>query len=80
MSAKTNLHQAMLNEWASRIANQKTSGLGVSKWCTMNGSTKDKYFYWKRKIKNELVTLDLPEIVPLALPASPTPKSHLLHL
>ena len=71
MSAKTILHQAMLNEWASRIADQKSSGLSVSEWCVKNGLTKDKYFYWKCKLKDELITQALPEIVPLALPASP---------
>jgi hypothetical protein len=56
MSAKTIVHQAMLNEWATRIADQKASGLNVSELCIRNGLIKDKYFYWKRKIKNELIT------------------------
>ncbi len=75
MSAKTILHQAMLNEWVVRIAEQKASGLNVSDWCIQNGLTKDKYFYWKRKIKDELITQTLPEIVPLSLPASPDSQS-----
>lgn len=75
MSAKTILHQAMLNEWATRIADQKASGLNVSEWCIRNGLTKDKYFYWKRKIKDELISQVLPEIVPLALPVQPSPES-----
>ena len=70
MSAKTILHQAMLNEWASRISDQKSRGLSVSEWCVKNGLTKDKYFYWKRKLKDELITQALPDIVPLSLPAS----------
>ena len=36
MSAKTILHQAMLNEWVARIAEQKASGLNVSEWCIQN--------------------------------------------
>ncbi len=62
MSAKTILHQAMLNEWVVRIAEQKASGLNVSYLCIQNGLTKDKYFYWKRKIKDELITQTLPEL------------------
>ena len=70
MSAKTILHQTMLNEWVARIAEQKASGLNVSEWCIHNGFSKDKFFYWKRKIKDELISQALPEIVPLTLPAS----------
>jgi len=70
MSAKTILHQAKLNEWASRISDQMSSGLNVSQWCIRNGLTKDQFFYWKRKLKDELITQALPDIVPLSLPAS----------
>ena len=72
MSAKTILHQAMLNEWVARIAEQKASGLNVSEWCIQNGFSKDKFFYWKRKLKDEVVTQMLPEIVPLTMP-TPVP-------
>ena len=56
MSSKTILHQAKLNEWASRISDQMSSGLNVSQWCIRNGLTKDQFFYWKRKLKDELIT------------------------
>ena len=74
MSTKQILHQAMLNEWASRIADQKASGLTVAEWCRLNEVSRDSYFYWKRKLKDELITQALPEIVPLALPDVSAPK------
>ena len=70
MSTKSLLHQARLNEWATRITEQKSSGLSVVEWCRQNNTSKDKFFYWKRLLKNETVTQMLPEIVPLAMGSS----------
>ncbi len=72
MSTKSLLHQAKLNEWASRFADQKASGLSVTEWCRLNHFNRDQFFYWKRLLKDEAVTQMLPEIVPLAMPASPS--------
>lgn len=74
MSTKQILHQAMLNEWASRFADHKASGLTVNEWCAQNGISRHCYFYWKRKLKDELIAQALPEIVPLALPDVSAPE------
>lgn len=65
------LHQAMLNEWAARFADQKASGLSVAQWCKENNLSQYKFFYWKRQLKDEVALQALPDIVPLAMPASP---------
>ena len=74
MLTKQILHQAMLNEWASRFADQQASGLTVAEWCRQNEISRDSYFYWKRKLKDELITQALPEIVPLNLPDVSAPE------
>ena len=74
MTTKTLLHQATLKEWAARFTDQKASGLNVADWCSRNGVTRDSFFYWKRKLKNELITQVLPDIVPLALPEPDVPE------
>ena len=71
MSTKSLLHQAKLNEWISRFADQKASGLTVTEWCIQNNLSKYKYFYWKRLLKEEAIEQALPDIVPLAMPSSP---------
>ncbi len=71
MSTKSMLHQAMLNEWASRFADHKASGLSVAQWCKENNLSQYKYFYWKRQLKEEVTLQALPEIVPLAMPSAP---------
>ena len=68
MSTKSMLHQAMLTEWAARFSDQKASGLTVSEWCLQNSFSKYQFFYWKRQLKDEVVSQSLPEIVPLSLP------------
>ena len=74
MSTRSMLHQAKLNEWASRFAEQKSSGLSVPAWCEKQGISKYKFFYWKRQLKDELVTQALPDIVPLPLPTAQLPE------
>ncbi len=71
MSTKSLLHQAKLNEWISRFADQKASGLTVAEWCKQNSLSEYKYFYWKRLLKEEAIEQALPDIVPLAMPSAP---------
>ena len=70
MSTKSMLHQAMLNEWATRFSDQKSSGLSVVDWCRQNNISRDQFFYWKRKLKDEMITSNLPDIVPLSMTPS----------
>jgi hypothetical protein len=63
------LHQAKLNEWASRFIEQKASGLSVSEWCRQNNQSRYKFFYWKRLLKEEAALQVLPDIVPLSVPS-----------
>lgn len=73
MSTRSIIHQATLNEWVSRIKEQKSSGLSVSEWCRQNNISRDKYFYWKRQLKEEVVEQSLPDIVPLTAPPVSSP-------
>lgn len=70
MSTRSLLHQARLSECLKRFADHKPSGLTVTDGCLQNNISKYKFFYWKRLLKDEAVTQMLPEIVPLAVPAS----------
>ncbi|MCR5338491.1 MAG: hypothetical protein K6E75_08030 [Lachnospiraceae bacterium] len=72
MSTRSMLHQAKLNEWASRFADQKSSGLSVAAWCEQNNISQHKFFYWKRQLKEEAIEQVLPDIVPIAMPSVQT--------
>lgn len=68
MNAKQKLHQAHLQEWTLRFADQKASGLTVRQWCEQNHLSFHTYNYWKHLLKEEVVDQALPDIVPITLP------------
>ena len=70
MHSHQKLHQALLVEWSSRIADQKASGLSIRQWCDQNNVSFHKYNYWKHQLKETLVDQVIPDIVPLSLPAT----------
>ena len=76
MSTRSIVNRAKLEAWASRFAEHKASGLTVADWCQQNGISRNSYFYWKRKLKDEAVSQALPEIVPLAVPPVPVSVSN----
>ncbi|MCR4687449.1 MAG: hypothetical protein K5659_07755 [Lachnospiraceae bacterium] len=68
MSSKSLIHQARLQEWATRCSDQKSSGLTVPEWCRQNNLSIHKFYYWKHLLKQEAINQVLPEIVPVSLP------------
>lgn len=84
MNSTDKLHQARLNEWATKISEQVASGLTAREWCTRNNITIHKYNYWKHLLKEEAVNqllpdvapLSVPDIVPLAIPDIPSGTNH----
>lgn len=62
-------HQANLKLWASRISDQKASGLLVDDWCMQNGVSRHQLYYWKRQLKEACLDSLLPDIVPITAPA-----------
>ena len=68
MNTRQKLHQIHLNEWTSRFADQKASGLTVRQWCEQNNYSVHSYNYWKHILKEELASQMLPDIVPLTAP------------
>ena len=70
MNAKQKLHQTHLQEWTSRFADQKASGLTVRQWCDQNHFSIHTYNYWKHLLKEEAVDRLLPDIVPVTVPVA----------
>ena len=75
MSTRSILHQAMLHEWTARFADQKESGHSVTDWCQQHNFSRYQFFYWKRQLKDEVVSQSLPDIVPLTMPSTPVGSS-----
>lgn len=73
MKSKELVRQAFPNEWSSRFADQKTSGLTIREWCEQNNLSFHKCNYWKHQLKEEFLSQTVPDIVPLLLPISSNP-------
>ena len=70
MNANKTFHQANLAKWTAIFQEQKDSGLTVKDWCAQNNVSPHAYYYWKRLAKEAYMESVLPEIVPIALPAT----------
>ena len=70
MNTSKVIHQAKLNDWANTIREQQASSLNVTEWGQSNGIAKAQFYYWKRKLKDQFVEAQLPDIVPLNTPVA----------
>ena len=49
-------HEVRIQEWISIIQACNTSGQPKRQWCEENGISSRKFFYWQKKIREELYT------------------------
>ncbi len=71
--AKKLTNQYRLEQWATIIQECVSSGKLVNDWCAENNISRDKYYYWLRKVKfaagevmsKKAQVLEPPKIVPL---------------
>ncbi len=68
MNSTQVIRQAKLNSWADYIRDQQDSSLTVTAWCDQQQISKTQFYYWKRKLKDQFVESQLPDIVPLSVP------------
>lgn len=43
-------HQEKLAVWSERIADCRSSGIGVKAWCEGNGVSSSSYYKWQKKL------------------------------
>jgi len=56
MSTKNVTHQYRLSQWAPIIKECKNSGLTVLDWCVENNINEKRFYYWQRKVREELAS------------------------
>ena len=49
----TEKHMYNLQCWQKRIEERNASGMTVKEWCDSNGFTKDAYYYWLSRLREE---------------------------
>lgn len=47
-------HQLSMQQWSAIIEDRISSGLKVDEYCEKNGLSRNSYFYWLRKIREEM--------------------------
>ena len=46
-------HAASVQEWSVRVAECRSSGIGVKAWCSEHGIALKTYYHWEREIVRE---------------------------
>ncbi len=70
MDTKLATKQIRLREWAGIIQDCCESGMRVDDYCDQHGITHHQYYYWLRKVKEELITTQAPQLVELKKPVA----------
>lgn len=53
------MNQKSLELWKERIADKKSSGLNVTDWCEKKNLTKHAYYYWMKRVKDDIQKTDV---------------------
>lgn len=53
------MNQKPLELWKQRIADKRASGLNVTDWCDRNNLTKHAYYYWKKRVEEDIQKSDV---------------------
>ncbi len=54
MDAKTVKHNFLRSKWTPIVTECKNSGMTVRAWCLENNVDEKQFYYWQRKIREEL--------------------------
>lgn len=61
-------HQYLLSKWTPIIRECRTSGMTVKAWCLENNVNEKQFFYWQRKVREEISSLS--SEFPIAKPST----------
>lgn len=55
-------HKYHLSKWMPIVQECRTSGMTVKAWCLKNNVSEQQFFYWQRRVREELCTsVQVPE-------------------
>ncbi len=57
MDAQQLTHEYRLSQWAPIIHTCRTSGMTVKAWCQENNINEKQFFYWQRRVREEISSL-----------------------
>ena len=53
MGVQAMKHAALLQEWSTKIAECRSSGISVKAWCAEQGISIKTYYYWEKRFITE---------------------------
>ena len=53
MGVQAMKHAALLQEWSTKIAECRSSGMTVKAWCAKQGIPIKTYYYWEKRFVTE---------------------------
>lgn len=56
-------------QWAAVVQECAVSGLSNREFCRQRGIAEKRFYYWQRKLRQQIVESASPQLVPLELPA-----------
>lgn len=56
-------------QWATLIQESKTSGMTNKDFCELRGVSEKSFYYWQRKLREQVLEAAAPQLVPLDRPA-----------
>ncbi len=56
MEAKDFKRQSYIDLWTPIVRECKNSGLSVRKWCEVNEVDEKQYYYWQRRVREDICT------------------------
>lgn len=69
MDTKLATNTIRSQRWAAVIKDRIESGLSVTDYCEQNNLSKTQYYYWLRKIREQVIETQMPQLVELQPPA-----------
>lgn len=57
-------HAVRLQQWAEIIEAQLSSGMNKRDWCRENGIPEKRFYYWQRRVRNDLFEARAETLVP----------------
>lgn len=67
-------NQYRAQQWTGYIQERKASGMTINAWCEQKGLNPRSYYYWLRKLRQEVSQEHQQQIVPVTLTPSLCPK------
>ena len=66
------IHQAKLTNWADIIREQQACSMNLTKFCEAHSIPKSQFYYWRRRLTEQFVESQLPDIIPISPPIPDT--------